>query len=232
MNVRSKWVACFAIGAIAIAGCSTRPNEDSPRGAISPTTRSQTVVPDAFLHLHKLAFAPLALSDAIPQQWGMETEARATSLQQQEFQLRFEMVADEELALETVPSGALLEKIAAPVADRATLVRAAEQAGADGLLVARLNQFRERQGSSLGSEAPARVDLEMEILRTSDSLPVWKGSYHYEDAALFDNLLRAKQKFGERGAPSWYSANAVLWTGMRSLLRDIEAKRQSAFTPR
>lgn len=229
------------LAVLALNGCSATPGADAPRGGFAPTTRSATLVPNAFLHVHRIVIAPLEVavdaSAAQPQWSSPGADMSARSAEEDALQKRFEGIADEVLSFELISGDKLVS--AKPgqsqsIRDTTTVDRwraAAGSHGADAILIGRLNQYKQRQGSAVGSESPARVDLECSLVRVSDGVTLWQGSYHYEDEALLDNLLRVRQKLGNTGAPSWYSAEAVFRSGAHELLRRLEKERGSVFFP-
>ncbi len=104
----------------------------------------------------------------------------------------------------------------------------AKKMSLEGILITRVNNFSSRIGSAVGSTAPARVDLAMQILSTASRQVVWQSSYHFKDEALSDNLFKIKDRFADN-KPKFRSAEELLEEGYRNSIHDFSEKRLAEF---
>jgi hypothetical protein len=110
---------------------------------------------------------------------------------------------------------------------RIEAIAAAREAGADGVLVTRLENFIERSGSAVGGE-PGTVSFRMGVLRTTDQREVWSTTYHFRDEALAFNLFKVTDRLGRDGA-GFRRAGDVLIEGFASALKDFSTRRREQF---
>ena len=106
-------------------------------------------------------------------------------------------------------------------------IDAARKAGADAVLITRIETFVERSGSTVGGE-PAVVGFSMSMVRCRDGVEAWRGDYNFRDQPLSDNLLKLGQSQG--GGRGWQSARDVILTGISVSIRDFNERRLSQFT--
>lgn len=98
----------------------------------------------------------------------------------------------------------------------------------DGILYTKINNFNVRQGSRLGSEDPARVDLTMQIISAGDNKLVWQSNYHFKDQAISDNLFKLDERLRENKA-QFLSADEILARAFKSSIMDFSQKRLGGF---
>jgi len=98
--------------------------------------------------------------------------------------------------------------------------------GTDGVIVTKILRFEEREGSRLGVDRPARVHLELSLVRVSDSKKVWEGSFHHDDKPLSENLFKIRESRGE----GWLTARELIAKGFQQIIKDLSAERRAAFS--
>lgn len=105
--------------------------------------------------------------------------------------------------------------------------KAKPSAKTDGTLSAELVEFRDREGSAVAVDAPARVGFRLKLVALTGE-EIWQASYHLDDAALSENLFRIKESL-QRG-PRWRTAHEILTEGLQEAFRNLEAERTQQFT--
>ncbi|NMC62107.1 MAG: hypothetical protein GYA55_02965 [SAR324 cluster bacterium] len=104
--------------------------------------------------------------------------------------------------------------------------------GSDAVLCTTLHQFKERRGSSLGSENPAELSFSMQILRISDGRSIWMGDFVFKDKALNENLLNLDTRISKRGEDAgWQSARIMIERGFHEASADFARRRLEKFAP-
>lgn len=99
----------------------------------------------------------------------------------------------------------------------------------DATLHLTITQLEERVGSRVGVSQAARVDFLMRLLKTSTGEELWKATYHFQDQAITDNLLRLNRTLEGGGGPGWKSSREILQTAFRAAGRDISQRRLALF---
>lgn len=94
---------------------------------------------------------------------------------------------------------------------------ASEQFGADVLAVGRLDRFRERSGEAMGSERPASVAFDIELLSAPSGDPLWRGRFDQTQRSLTESVLQASRYPG-RGT-RWLTVNEFAQWGMQKVVR-------------
>lgn len=104
--------------------------------------------------------------------------------------------------------------------------------GSDAVLCTTLHRFKERGGSSLGSENPAELSFSMQILRISDGRSIWMGDFVFKDQALNENLLSLDARISKRGENAgWQSASVMIERGFHEASEDFARRRLEKFAP-
>ena len=106
----------------------------------------------------------------------------------------------------------------------------AKRVKADGILVTKVTNFIQREGSAVGSERPAEVDFSMQIIRLSDNKTIWQSTYHFKDQSLSDNLFKIKDRFSKESRLQFRTAEDLIKGGYRSALSDFSKQRLAQFT--
>lgn len=99
----------------------------------------------------------------------------------------------------------------------------------DATLHVTINQLQERVGSRVGASQPARVDFLMRLVKSTSGDELWRATYHFEDQAVVDNLLRLNRTLEGGGGPGWKSTRELLQTAFRAAGRDISERRLALF---
>ncbi|HET6459266.1 MAG TPA: hypothetical protein VFG29_00620 [Syntrophales bacterium] len=95
---------------------------------------------------------------------------------------------------------------------------------ADGIILAYVYRFRERQGFSLSVEKPASVAFEIHLIRVGDGTIVWKGIFDKTQSSLMENLLQIASFLKSGG--KWVTAKELAAEGMDDVLKDFPGVRQ------
>ena len=108
-------------------------------------------------------------------------------------------------------------------------LRYGKSLSADGVLVATITTYSEREGGRAGAEQGAALGFSVALYRVSDGREIWSGRYFNHDEALSENLLSIKNKLGATGSPTWRSAEDLMRDGLSRAVRDLQSRRLSAF---
>jgi hypothetical protein len=100
----------------------------------------------------------------------------------------------------------------------------------DAKLITKIIRYINRQGSALGSERPAEIDLVMMLVRISDGKTIWSSSYYYKDKALSENLFRIGDKLTDRNGPQFKNAKELLIAAYHSAIEDLSSRRLQEFS--
>lgn len=113
---------------------------------------------------------------------------------------------------------------------KSDLIAYAGRRGADGILLTRIHNFIERDGTRLASDQPASVDFSMSVHRVSDGAKIWDSSFHFKDQALSENLFKIDKRFSGDREGGWKSARELLIAGYRSALSDFARRRFAQYS--
>jgi len=83
----------------------------------------------------------------------------------------------------------------------------------DSVMLGIISEYREREGSTMGVEAPASVAFSTEVYSTKDYKRLWESYFTETQRALFDNVLEIK-KFMNRGG-KWITVDELAKEGVR-----------------
>lgn len=209
-----------------LACCSACQNTSGPaaeHALVTPSLLAQSQMPRDLLKINSLAILPPEIDERVtyPEGWP------ATVFEE------LDRAAHEQLDLQLIPSKDVRNAMSAQApgdtmpSDR--LQKLGKQVGADGVLRTRVLKYVQREGSAVGADVPAGVDFTMALSRVSDGKQVWEASYHFQDAALSENLFKVKDRLRNGMGPGWRTADDLLASGFRSAFGDFSAKRQAQF---
>jgi hypothetical protein len=215
MNFFARFTFLLPIGlAGLLTQCSPKVSDLSThRDLTSPGLVTRAAQAKDFLTLNSLLLVPIVISDKAR---GAEKVAMDSNLEE---------AVGRELSLDIVKSRERFPKTSARSAKDALVL--ARQAGADGVIFASIDNYKERVGSRLGVTEPASLGFSIVVLRARDSKEIWSGSYSYQDQPLSDNLLTIKDSLEH---PGWKSAQDLFTTGLREALRDFAERRVGQFS--
>ena len=91
--------------------------------------------------------------------------------------------------------------------------------GADAVIAGYVFRFRERKGYAYSAERPASVALEIHLIRSSDAVVVWKGTYDRTQSSLLENLLQIASFYRERGR--WVTALELADEGLGEIMKSF-----------
>ena len=92
-----------------------------------------------------------------------------------------------------------------------------------GFLQVKVIDARERKGGAWGADEPARISLQVEIVRAADQRILWASSYREAEEPLSDNLFRIKK------AQRFHTLHELFVQGVQEVLADFESARRQAF---
>lgn len=209
---------------ICLAACQQTSGPTSQPSLVTPSLLAQSQMPRDLLKINSLAILPPEIDSRVtyPDGWPASVFEE------------LDRAAHEQLDLQLIPSKDVRSAIKANGARDAlapdAIVKLGKQVGADGVLYTRLLRFVEREGSAVGATVPAGVDFTMTLSRVSDGKQVWEASYHFQDAALSDNLFKVQNRLHDGHGAGWRTADDLLSNGFRSALSDFSSKRQAQFS--
>ena len=105
----------------------------------------------------------------------------------------------------------------------------AAKAGADGILVGSIHQFRERDGSLAGFNTPAVLGLTLRIFSVSSGKEVWKATYHFEDRRVTNDVFQIKNEQPSLGYSSGKTAREMFRSSVTLALRDFTRRREALY---
>ncbi|HOG17445.1 MAG TPA: hypothetical protein PLB96_08875 [Syntrophales bacterium] len=91
--------------------------------------------------------------------------------------------------------------------------------GADGVIAGYVFRFRERKGFAYSVERPASVAFEIHLIRSSDAVIIWKGSYDRTQSSLLENLLQIVSFYRQRG--QWVTAEELTEEGIEEIVKSF-----------
>lgn len=197
---------------VALVGCAT----ETPEALLQPlpALRAEAKTPKDLLAVHSVLIAPITLNQKLG---GKVDVGELTQILEDD--------ARRELGLEIVTRDNKAKYSAAMSTEELAL-----KLGADAILSTTINEFVAREGSLIGGPQPARVDLELTLVRVRDGRKLWSASYHLADQPVSDNLLElGKVEKREHGA-TFRMAEEIYSEGLRRAFRDLDGERTAAFT--
>jgi len=91
--------------------------------------------------------------------------------------------------------------------------------GAEGVIAGYVFRFRERKGVAYSVERPASVGFEIHLIRSSDAVIVWKGSYDRTQSTLMEDLLQIASFYREGGR--WVTAEELTEEGVEEIIKSF-----------
>jgi len=99
------------------------------------------------------------------------------------------------------------------------LKKVGEELGAEGIIMAYVYRYRERKGYPYSVEQPASVVFEIHLVRVSDGVIVWKGSFDRTQKTLMENMFQIASFFKEQG--KWVTAKELAAEGIDAILENF-----------
>lgn len=90
---------------------------------------------------------------------------------------------------------------------------------ADAVVIGTVARFVEREGTAIGSEAPASIALRLALVSVRSGDVLWDGEFNETQQPLSSNLLNFWQFW--RGGPRWFTAAEFSRLGVERLLEDL-----------
>ncbi len=107
---------------------------------------------------------------------------------------------------------------AAPKEQPAQLVKKmATELGAEGIVVGYVFRYHEREGTAYAVKQPASVTYEVHLIRGSDGVQVWHGSFDKTQRTLMENIFELSSFFKQKGR--WATAAELAGEGMDDILK-------------
>lgn len=139
-----------------------------------------------------------------------------------------------EAGLEVVGSRRSLDNFVWPanssLVDNAELAQLGRKHSADAVLITHVDTYRNRDGSQVGVETPAKVSFRMELLNVQSASPVWTASYYYADQALSDNIFRVDDRFAKGRNAGWRTADDLMRGGIIEAATALAKARDRQFS--
>jgi hypothetical protein len=85
--------------------------------------------------------------------------------------------------------------------------RAAEEFGADAVILGQVSRFVEREGEAAGTMAPASVSFTITLYAAPGARPLWRARFDETQRALNENIFNAARYPG--GGTRWLSADEL-----------------------
>lgn len=221
--MRRRVVVAALAGALALAlGCaaarSAQRNVGTPPGLglapIVQTTRYSMPQPA----LEKIAIAPLAPSLDL-ERGGGTAAADAPALVG-----RFlaEALAGQGIAV--IPASDFEGVLAAGAEEPAAMAgRAAARFGATGVILGRVERFREREGRPLAVTQPASVSFEVTLYAAPDGRRLWTARFAHTQQSADTGPLQAARYPG--GGARWLTAEELARWGAANVAKELVAQR-------
>lgn len=128
---------------------------------------------------------------------------------------RFRAVAD----LAVGDASAKVNAFEDPVQRARALGREVE---ADAVFIGKVSRFVERVGNAYGSDKPASVGFEIQLISVSSGEALWSGHFDQTQQDLSSNLFNWWQFW--RAGPRWFTAAELSRLGVEQLLEELERK--------
>ena len=108
---------------------------------------------------------------------------------------------------------------APPGSDNARLRKIGEMVYADGVVVGRMQRYRERIGNEWGAKSPASVAFVLDLIDVRRGDVVWSARFDETQKPLSENIF-ALGNVGERGI-RWLTAEQLAQEGVRKAVGDL-----------
>ncbi len=232
---------CALVALLIVLGCQGYSVTGGPGRTVNPKLMSTVSEGAALLRVNSILVTPIvfspqariaqhldqqyedALEEALAQNVGVKIE-RAAKL------AKSDLASDQRYKGE----GQMVKAVGTTaVMTQQQAMALARSHGLDSVIIATVNDFKERSGSAAGSSDPARVDLSMQLFSVGNGSLIWAASYHFKDEAITDNLFRLSDhvsgsQTGNSGI-GWRSAHEVLRAALAMASSDLGQKRASSF---
>jgi hypothetical protein len=106
-----------------------------------------------------------------------------------------------------------------PGSDNARLRKIGEMVYADGVVVGRMQRYRERIGNEWGAKSPASVAFVLDLIDVRRGDVVWSARFDETQKPLSENIF-ALGSVGERGI-RWLTAEQLAQEGVRKAVGDL-----------
>lgn len=106
-----------------------------------------------------------------------------------------------------------------PGSDTARLRKIGEMVYADGVVVGRMQRYRERIGNEWGAKSPASVAFVLDLIDVRRGDVVWSARFDETQKPLSENIF-ALGNVGERGI-RWLTAEQLAQEGVRKAVGDL-----------
>lgn len=114
----------------------------------------------------------------------------------------------------------------APKAQPEQLMRKlAAELGAEGVVVGYVFRYQQREGTPYSVKKPASVAYEIHLIRGSDGVQVWRGSFDRTQRTLMENILQLSSFFRQKGR--WATAEELAGEGMDDILETFPGLQES-----
>jgi hypothetical protein len=148
--------------------------------------------------IDRLAIVPFYPSERFLRQAAARGDAEAVSgWEAAALVARFMAEAIERRLIEVIPESDVQlafegqGQVTPRAAPEAAALLAAAEFGADAILLGEVHRYRERKGSSYGSEMPASVEFEVTLYTAPAATKVWVARFNQTQAPLTSNLFDA-----------------------------------------
>jgi len=94
-----------------------------------------------------------------------------------------------------------------------------KELGTEGIIMGYVYRYRERKGYPYSVERPASVAFEIHLVRVSDGVIVWKGSFDRTQKTLMENMFQIGSFFKEQG--KWVTAKELAAEGIDAILENF-----------
>jgi hypothetical protein len=148
--------------------------------------------------IDRLAIVPFYPSERFLRQAAARDDSEATSgWEAAALVTRFMTEAIERRLIEVIPENDMQlafegqGEVTPRASPEAAALLAAAEFGADAILLGEVHRYRERRGSSYGSERPASVEFEVTLYTAPAATKVWVARFNQTQAPLTSNLFDA-----------------------------------------
>jgi hypothetical protein len=159
-----------------------------------------------------------------------EGDARLDSAKQAQLDAELELAAGRQLDIDFIGVSKIKQAGANVSETASSAIDAARSLGFQGVLETNITKLGARQGSSVGSDAPAALGFNMSLRDVRNGKVAWSANYFWEDLAISSNLFRIKEKIGPEGRTGWVSLEELVTRGFDEALASLRDNRQNAFT--
>lgn len=211
-------VIVILLSLLAAVGCARK--TAAPATGVNPQDiRSEARDPQELLEISRIFPGPLVFSEDARQALGQCESIRET----------FTTVFNEELGRGALPSAKGTCLAGVDLALHQEWLEQAAAAGADGILVGSIHQFRERDGGPAGFNTPAVLGLTLRIFSVKNEKEVWRATYHFEDRRVTNDIFQIKNDQPSLGYSSAKSAREMFRSSLSLALRDFSKRRAALY---